>query len=268
MSVNSKRWCYTLNNYTEEEVQALKLLPCMYQVFGYEVGEEGTPHLQGFITFKKPKRLSGMKKINARAHWEEARGESWEAADYCKKDGDFWEVGNVPKQGKRTDLERVVDMVKEGKSIKEIAEEHPVEVIKFGRGIRDLQLLLANPYEHITVRGVWYYGAPGTGKSHKARADHPDAYIKPQNKWFDGYQGQKVIILDDLDTNVLGHYLKIWADKYSCSGETKGGTVNLQHELFIVTSNYSIEKLWPDDLEMQQAIRRRFKVTQFHARLG
>jgi hypothetical protein len=40
------------------------------------------------------------------------------------------------------------------------------------------------------VRGIWYWGAPGTGKSREARAKYPDAYLKAQNKWWDGYTGQ------------------------------------------------------------------------------
>lgn len=71
------------------------------------------------------------------------------------------------------------------------------------------------------------YGAPGTGKSRAAYEKYPDAYRKSQNKWFDGYESHKVIIIDDLDTDMLGHHLKIWADRYPCIGEVKGGTVNL-----------------------------------------
>lgn len=71
--------------------------------------------------------------------------------------------------------------------------------------------------------------------------ENPGAFRKQQNKWFDGYAGQDVIILDDLDLlggQTLGHYLKIWADRYPCYGEVKGSTVGLAHKKFIVTSNY------------------------------
>ena len=46
---------------------------------------------------------------------------------------------------------------------------------------------------------------------------------------------------------MLGHYLKIWADRYPCRGEVKGASVQLRHDAFIVTSNYSIKELWPED---------------------
>lgn len=110
------------------------------------------------------------------------------------------------------------------------------------------------------VKGLWVYGPPGSGKSHYARMNFTDIYIKAQNKWFDGYVGQKVILLDDFDTSVLGHYLKIWSDKWECSGEIKGGTVNLKHTKFIITSNYLLSELWKDDEPMRRAIERRFEM--------
>lgn len=115
------------------------------------------------------------------------------------------------------------------------------------------------------VRGIWYWGPPGTGKSHTARTNWPEAYIKTQNKWFDGYDGNESFILEDMDDACLKHYLKIWADKRSCSGKTKGGHVHLQHKVFVVTSNYSIDNLFGENEQMCEAIKRRFVVTHFGA---
>jgi len=259
----SSRWCFTLNNWNSDHEDTLKTVPTQYLVYGKEKGESGTPHLQGFVTFKSQKRLSALKKLLPTAHWEIAKGTSLQAADYCKKDGDFTELGSPPTSGKRTDLLAVCDMVKDGRTMQDIASEHPDTFVKFGRGIRDLKLTLDTKYTPAGLRGLWYVGPPGTGKSRKAREDNPDAYLKAQSKWFDGYNGEAVILLDDMDSNVLGHYLKIWADRYSCTGETKGGTINLQHDKFIVTSNYRIQELWADDKEMQNAILRRFDVVEF-----
>ena len=97
----------------------------------------------------------------------------------------------------------------------------------------------------------------------RAQLDPSSMYIKAQNKWFDGYAGERVILLDDLDTNILGHYLKIWSDKYSCHGEIKGGTVKLRHHIFVVTSNYDIKTLFKDDDAMCKAIQRRFTAKPF-----
>lgn len=263
----STRYCFTWNNYDDASLAFLEAFASehsLYLVYGKEVGESGTPHLQGFFTMKNPKRITGLRKLGFTCHMEAAKGTSLQAADYCKKDNDFVEFGSPPSQGKRSDLRVATDMVKSGAALNEIADACPAVFVKFGRGLRDLKLTLEQPYGHDDVRGIWYHGPPGTGKSRKAREDHPNAYLKGQNKWFDGYNGQDAIILDDLDSNVLGHHLKIWTDRYACTGETKGGTVNLRHKVFIVTSNYSIDHLWPDDSEICAAIKRRFTVTHFN----
>lgn len=256
----SKRWCFTLNNYEDHDLADILKWDVKYLVVGSEVSESGTPHFQGFVILKKNHRLSGVKKLNSRAHWEIAKGTSHQAADYCKKDGDFHEVGTPPRQGERTDLTFVANLIKDGASVREVADEAPETFMKFSKGIYSYKLLLSDGYDHDQTRGIWIWGPPGTGKSHAARNFDTDLYIKPQNKWWDGYENQKTVLLDDLDTSVLGHYLKIWADKWSCTGEVKGGTVHLVHTLFVVTSNYSIEQLWPNDMEMQRAIARRFRV--------
>lgn len=107
----SKRFCFTLNNYTEEEVTAVTNLSSLslvkYLIFGFEVGENGTEHLQGFIILSKPQRFSWFKSRVPRAHIETAKGTSLQAATYCKKEGNFKEFGVLPaNQGKRTDLDR------------------------------------------------------------------------------------------------------------------------------------------------------------------
>ena len=257
--VQSRRWCYTLNNYDDNDQTCLSAVPSTYSVYGREIGAQLTPHLQGFIVFKTPKTLAGVKKIHSRCHWEVARGTSLQASDYCKKDEDFVESGVFPaSQGRRNDLTSAVATLKSN-GLKAVAEQHPEVFVKYSRGLRDLALFQSPTYDHTTTRGWWIYGPPGTGKSHSVR-QLGDLYIKAQNKWFDGYDGQMNILLDDLDTGVLGHYLKIWSDRWSCSGETKGGTICLRHHRFIVTSNYEPEHFWPDDVMLCEAINRRFNV--------
>lgn len=263
--MQGSRWCFTLNNYNDDDVNIIKSIPHMYLVFGYEVSESGTHHLQGFLTLKNKKRLSGMKKLHGTAHWEVAKGTSLQASDYCKKENNFFEDGTPPSQGKRTDIQQVCNMIKQGVSTVVVANEFPSVYIKFHRGIEQLALKLQVPYTHSELRGLWFTGKPGSGKSLFARRFAP-FYLKPQNKWFDGYAGEQTIILDDFDTGgiALGHHLKIWTDRYACTGETKGGTVHLRHHQFIITSNFTIEQMFSDVPEIMHAILRRFTVRDFN----
>lgn len=109
------RWCFTLNNYSDDEVAALvtKGPQFKYIVFGKEVGDSGTPHLQGFVIFNHSLRINSVKRlIGNRCHVEPAKGTSKQAADYCKKDGDFQEFGDIPvEQGKRKDWDAYKEFV-------------------------------------------------------------------------------------------------------------------------------------------------------------
>lgn len=62
--------------------------------------------------------------------------------------------------------------------------------------------------------GLWIHGPAGSGKSYSVRKIFKPIFIKPQNKWWDGYEGEPYILLDDFDRQgaCLAHYLKIWAD--------------------------------------------------------
>lgn len=263
-----KDWCFTLNNYTDGEVEDLKNSlegdGIKYAVFGYEVAESGTPHLQGFLSLTKRKRFTAVKSIvHERAHIEPRKGTKLQAIEYCKKDDNYVEFGDVSmangNQGGRSDLAIVGDMVKEGESLAAICEAHPTTYIKYHKGIVAAKVTLAKPYKPNDLRGLWFYGKPGSGKTRFVHDTFPDIYLKQQNKWWDNYQGEKYVLLDDLDTDVLAHHLKIWADRYPASGEVKGGTVNLEHDYFIVTSNFRpfeiFSKLPQDTID---AIERRF----------
>lgn len=86
----SKRWCFTLNNYDETELvslrQSLSQKEIRYAIFGKEVGDSGTPHLQGYLSSTKAKRLSGVKKlVGDRAHVEVAKGDERQNRSYCSK---------------------------------------------------------------------------------------------------------------------------------------------------------------------------------------
>lgn len=100
MNVRSRGWCYTLNNYDEVIYQQLMLIKdCKYHVFGKEEGEEKhTPHLQGFIYFENKKSMKQVLKYfpNHHPHLETMQGTAKQAADYCKKEQNFQEYGEIP----------------------------------------------------------------------------------------------------------------------------------------------------------------------------
>lgn len=139
----SSRWCLTLNNYGEDDVERWTAAigdgeRCRYGIFGKEVGATGTPHLQGFVITTAPVRLAGIKEIyGERVHAEFARGTSKQAADYCKKEGNYVERGTFPgNQGKRSDIEEFVEWIKEQErkpSERDIATHYPTIWTRYPR---------------------------------------------------------------------------------------------------------------------------------------
>lgn len=112
-------YVFTLNNPTPPEVAALRdswEQHYTYLVYGRETGDNGTPHLQGYFRLIRRERLTTCKQKPAmqRAHLEPMRGTSGQAAAYCKKDGDFDEFGEPPreKQGKRNDWADLLEWIK------------------------------------------------------------------------------------------------------------------------------------------------------------
>ena len=264
MRIRHRGYCVTINNYTDDDIVAFDSIKATYKVRGFEVSSTGTPHIQGYLYFKNLLEFKTLSKWLPRAHIEPAKGSAKENRNYCIKEGDFKEFGDVPAQGKRNDLVRVIELLKE-QGLSAVAEHYPIPFVRFSRGLRDLALHLTKPFIPSGLRGLWIFGPPGVGKSRRVFEAFPHAYRKSQNKWFDSYDAQKVIVLDDFDKQgtVLSHHLKIWSDRYPCIGETKGGTVHLRHDLFIITSNYSPKELWPEDPVLCQAIRRRFQIIRF-----
>mgnify|MGYP000694381367 CR=1 FL=1 len=134
----AKSWAFTLNNYTAEDIERLKALgpDVDYLIAGKEVGENGTPHLQGYVAFRARKRFTQAKAlIGDSAHLEVARNPN-AAIEYCKKDGDIFEVGTPSGgAGSRSDIDAFKDDVKAGNldlpTIREIHSECYAKYTRF-----------------------------------------------------------------------------------------------------------------------------------------
>ncbi|AXH78189.1 MAG: putative viral replication protein [Cressdnaviricota sp.] len=102
------RWCFTLNNYTNEDISSIVPIiehDCKYAIVAREVGEQGTPHLQGYVEFKtKCRPLSKFN--NVRIHWEKCKGNRAQNTDYCSKDNDIIFTLGMPKPVKVIDTLR------------------------------------------------------------------------------------------------------------------------------------------------------------------
>jgi len=93
---------------------------------------------------------------------------------------------------------------------------------------------------------AWLWGEARSGKSTTARVG--DYYLKLGNKWWDGYKGEKRVVIDDLGketAKALTDKIKLWADPhFDQVGETKGGAIPLTYDELIVTANWHPYDVW------------------------
>lgn len=263
-----RNWCFTLNNYTEDEIKIINNINCRYCVFGKEVGENNTPHLQGTIVFTSQIVFSTVKKVLPdRCHIEACKFLE-ESITYCKKDGVVTERGDKPLTKKQQGVDEKARWDIARQQAKETGECDDSKIaIQYARNLDYIynQELRKKVHVDTTDKHLWYYGETGTGKSRKARGDNPNAYVKLPTKWWDGYRNHEVVIIEDLDVkhDYMGYFLKVWADRYPFPVETKGGGgFNIRPRLIIVTSNWHPKDIWSDEQTLNPLLRR-FTVTKF-----
>lgn len=258
-----RNFCFTAY---DENIPTVGQFGVSYVIVGKEVcPTTNRPHLQGYAECDSPVRFATLKNRYPTMHIENRRGTQEEAINYCKKDGDYTETGVKKAQGKRKDLDEVVEAVAAGVPTAEIAAAHPVQFIKYHRGIE----ALCN--NRIADRDVddppficWRWGSTGVGKTKLAYTVHRglgEVYIKDNTKWWNGYCGQPCIILDDFDPKSwpFRDLLRL-LDRYPYSSETKGGYVRINSHYIYITTEHPPEMHWAGN-DLAQIMRRLTCVT-------
>lgn len=255
--IRSKSWVFTLNNYTEDELDELCSLfheeHANYVILGLEKGQEGTEHVQGYIELLEKvslvafKRLPGMERV----HCEIRRGTAMEASTYCKKDDNFLELGNLQMPGRRTDLEAIRERIANGATALEIAESDFGKWCQYGKRFESYRALLnGKPRDFKSMVHV-YTGATGTGKTRKVYEENENVYpvSVPTTKggavWFDGYMGHDNVLIDDYRGEYEFSFLLRLLDRYPMQVPVKGDFVNWRPKKIFITSNHPPREWYP-----------------------
>lgn len=286
MSRRYRQFCFTINNYSENDIKLLADLDHHYMVYGKEVGDNGTPHLQGYCQLLQQKRLSALKKYLPRAHIEEARDKTGKlAAAYCKKgqqphaewteqrdrgpnyglNADVFESGELRKQGERTDVESMLNACKQHASDLQLLEEHGPTFVKYTRGADRARLVYARatrPRYNSNFKVIVYYGSADAGKTRKAHEIDPFVHrlhvTRDGTVWADGVDSSvQTCLLDDYyGTIPWGQFLEL-TDKYEYQLPIKGGFTWKYFHTLIITSNVHPREWYgkfPPELERRLTI--------------
>lgn len=265
----ARSYVFTLNNWTQEEYDLILELNYKYIILGDEIGECGTPHIQGYVNFSSPTSFNTIKHHIPRAHIEVAKGNPRQNYEYCSKQKILFEKGDRPQPGKRKDIDTIKEYIKEtpNPNMRDIILNHATSY----QGIKTAEVLLkylepprdpANPPEiH------WYYGETGTGKTRQAFEDNPNAYFKETgNKWWCGYDQHETVIIDDMrwDTFPFATLLRI-TDRYPNQVETKNGNRQNVAKRIVITAPFDPQEMFEGRVHenIDQLIRRITKIKMF-----
>lgn len=252
---HGKNFIAVLNNWTEEElsyIQAAAEVKCNYYIIAREIGESGTPHLQMYFQFLKDTRLSTLKNMNSRVHWESARGTVDDQLKYIRdttKGGKIDEEpiiwGEPTIQGARNDLSIIARDVISGVSLSEIATNNPVYYIRYNRGLNALANIINKPIMRDNLQVCWLWGAAGAGKTRYVFDNFHKVYIKDGTQWWDGYTDDvDCICIDDFDGRWPYRDLLRLLDRYPYRGQVKGGYVNINCPVIYITADRTPEMLF------------------------
>ena len=221
------------------------------------VAEEETKtekiHFQIYIYYKNPVPWDMMKKRFPKAHLELQLGTHEQASVYCKKTSVYFEYGELPKQGKRNDYHRLMELIDQGHSAEEIEEMMPDKYFlhdqKIKRLIQDKRERYYKENDREPLKVIYLSDKTGTGKSYSVRQAFKDKYFATnyRHPW-DGYKGEEVVVLEEFRgdiplkemLNLLDHYSQIklpsrYSDKIAC------------YTTVVIISNWEYEEQYKDE---------------------
>lgn len=223
----------------------------------------GYVHWQLVVGARKPIRLRTIRSIFGNSvHAEPTRSKA--AEDYVWKDdtripNTQFEVGQKTLQrNSKKDWESIKTSAKNGQ-----LEQLPADIyVKHYRTLKQIEKDHLRPIA-IEREIIVYWGPPGIGKSRKAWDEAGlDAYPKdPRTKYWDGYQGQENVVIDEFRGGIdISHILR-WFDRYPVIIETKFGATVLKAKKIWLTSNLNPRDWYKDlDEDTKGALLRRLNI--------
>lgn len=264
-AVQSRRWLFTSfrceikNELTVKSTDDVTRPRMRYLVFQEEIAPTtGLAHLQGYAEFKDPVRRSAFQRWlgDENCHVEQANGTAEQNARYCTKeegrsDGP-WSIGEPGRQGQRTDVEGLYDALQRQVPLRELWEDHFPTMVRYHRAVDAFRVTMV-PEERDPPTVTCYWGPTGTGKTRRVHYEAGgDLFVADVparaggTAWFDGYDGQANVLIDDFGGEYSIHFLKRLLDRYPMQVQVKGGYRAWYPKKIYITSNTEPVHWYPE----------------------
>lgn len=272
----AREYQLTINNPAEKNMgheEIKKILhsfpTIIYWCLCDEIGEQKTPHTHVYFKVRNPIKFSTMKNKFPTAHIEKSLGSAEDNRDYIRKEGKwsdtdkketnlpetFEEWGELPKsnQGKRSDLEFMYDLVKDGRTNAEILELCPETAIKYVEKLNKLRhVYLTDKFRgqrRLNLKVNYITGKTGAGKSRDILDEYGDENVYRVTDYghpFDSYQCEQVIVFEEFRSSLrlqdMLNFLDIYPVTLPARYTPKVGCYNT---VFVV-SNWSFEQQYSE----------------------
>lgn len=276
MSDRSRKFCFTawnIDTTPDENYPGLR-----YLIYQKELSPTTNKlHWQGYCEFEKSQRYAAVKKMcgDDTAHVEAANGTADHNKRYCGKSESRvegpWEFGEPKTQGQRTDLKKLAKQVIDiNKPLVDTMLDNPEMTIKYPRGIQTLRnaAMLKAGREQRNIEVFVIIGEPGLGKTRTIFDKYkPEEIYKLNNStqtiWFDHYDGEHVLLIDDFKGWIPYTYLLNLLDRYPVSLPVKGGHTYALWKTVYITSNYYINEWYDGTKYDMNALDRRITNVTF-----
>jgi len=274
-----RNWVFTWNNYPENYQEILYILKAKFLICGEEIAPTtGTPHLQGYMEFESPRmRRSLLKTLKGCGYIKASNADAEANERYTSKEGKTFTYGDheVKQQGKRNDLIKCKEIIDNGGSMLDVAEQSFGDFCRYFKGFEKYMIL--KYYEEgkklRNLEVIVHWGKTNTGKTHDCIQDacknyNSQYYMTSEGNtglWWTGYNFEKVVVIDDFRCNTPLHILLRWLDKYPVQVPVHGNYYPLLATKIYITSNTNPLN-WYDncDDESRSALMSRLNVVKLY----
>jgi hypothetical protein len=259
MKKRSRNWILTINYKETEPMTNDKLLDeiksidgLVYVAFQFEQGEQGTNHHQIYMSFKHAKSFEVMKKLFTTAHIEPMQGTHQQASDYCTKEesriGDpvFW--GELPQQGKRSDIMDIYEMLVDGCSFTDIRNAFPSQYLLYRDKIHTIkQELLEEKYQDTfrNIKVIYMSDETGIGKTRYVmeRYNYTGVFrVSNYKNPFDTYKGESVLVFDEFRSSLFIEQMLNYLDGYPMRLPARYGDKVACYTKVYIVSNWAFKQ--------------------------